>query len=208
MVKVKGQLLSLDGSGSIGGAITYSNWKGRPYAKQFKLPKQPNTAAQRGLKEAMGFIANEWNDLSAVSKASWEDLAAQTNISPFDSYVGYNLKRSAYNLAPTQAYPAAELTAATQAVLGPPIIFDRYVEIQMATFGPANPWGIILYAGQPSGFTPAPANVIFWVQPITPLATLSIRWVPQARGTWQLRWAPFSLDGILDLDTGDVSATW
>jgi len=208
MVKLKGQLLSLDAAGSLGKTMTYSNWKGRAYMKKFTNPVQPNTQAQVGIKEMMSFLAKEWSALSSAAKNSWNELANDSSVSQFDAYVSENLKRYAIRLTPTQAWPADQLIAPTAAIVAPPTAYERYVELQVATFGPSNPWGIVIYADQVSGFFAGPHNVIKVVQPITPLATLTLRWEPATKGNWYLRWAPFSVDGVSVLDASEESVVW
>lgn len=46
MAKVTGGLLSLDASGTFGGAITYAKWKGRQYARIKGNPSNPKTEGQ------------------------------------------------------------------------------------------------------------------------------------------------------------------
>lgn len=46
MAKVTGGLLSLDASGTFGGAITYAKWKGRQYARIKGNPSNPKTIGQ------------------------------------------------------------------------------------------------------------------------------------------------------------------
>lgn len=46
MAKVTGGLLSLDASGTFGGAITYAKWKGRQYARIKGNPSNPQTEGQ------------------------------------------------------------------------------------------------------------------------------------------------------------------
>lgn len=54
MAKVTSPLMSLDASGSIAGAITFSKWKGRNYVRQLVIPANPRTAGQQAARAAVG----------------------------------------------------------------------------------------------------------------------------------------------------------
>jgi hypothetical protein len=54
MAKVTSPLMSLDASGSIAGALTFSKWKGRNYVRQLVIPANPRTTGQQTSREALG----------------------------------------------------------------------------------------------------------------------------------------------------------
>lgn len=54
MAKVTSPLMSLDASGSIAGALTFSKWKGRNYARQLVIPANPQTVGQQESRARMG----------------------------------------------------------------------------------------------------------------------------------------------------------
>lgn len=54
MARVTSPLMSLDASGSIAGAITYSKWKGRNYVRQLVIPANPRTTGQQAARAALG----------------------------------------------------------------------------------------------------------------------------------------------------------
>lgn len=54
MAKVTSPLMSLDASGSIAGAITFSKWKGRNYVRQLVIPANPRSAGQQATRAALG----------------------------------------------------------------------------------------------------------------------------------------------------------
>lgn len=60
MAKVTGPLMSLEASGTIGDALTFSRWVGRPYVRRYSVPGNPQTMMQethRNRFSAMGTIA-------------------------------------------------------------------------------------------------------------------------------------------------------
>lgn len=46
MAKVTGPLMSLEASGTIGNALTFSRWVGRPYVRRYTVPGNPQTLGQ------------------------------------------------------------------------------------------------------------------------------------------------------------------
>ena len=46
MAKVTGPLMSLEASGTIGDALTFSRWVGRPYVRRYSVPSNPQTLDQ------------------------------------------------------------------------------------------------------------------------------------------------------------------
>lgn len=60
MAKVTGPLMSLEASGTIGDALTFSRWVGRPYVRRYSVPGNPQTLIQethRNRFSVMGTIA-------------------------------------------------------------------------------------------------------------------------------------------------------
>lgn len=60
MAKVTGPLMSLEASGTIGDALTFSRWVGRPYVRRYTVPANPQTLIQethRNRFSVMGTIA-------------------------------------------------------------------------------------------------------------------------------------------------------
>lgn len=53
MARVKGPLMSMEASGSFGGAMVFAAWKGRPYARELVTPANPQTSDQTTVRNAM-----------------------------------------------------------------------------------------------------------------------------------------------------------
>lgn len=119
MVKVQAPALSLDASGAIGGCIVFSKWKGRAYARALVKPHNPKSAGQTGIRAMLSWLSQQWVELSAPNQATWDELAAATNISPFNAYVAYNVRRWRENRGPSKQHPAAQVgTAVTIGQVG------------------------------------------------------------------------------------------
>lgn len=106
MATVKGPLFSLDASGTIGGAVVYSKWKGRNCVRRHAVPSNPKSVGQLSVRAMMRFLSRAWVDLSAAEKLDWDVRAEAANISPFNAFVSYNMERWGTNLNPSKLHPA------------------------------------------------------------------------------------------------------
>jgi len=102
MVKVYGPMMSMDASGTIADAITFSKWKGRNYVRQRVIPANPQSANQTGMRCMMSALAKAWASLTAAQKAFWDDLAAASTISNFNAFCSFNLERWRQQKGPVQ----------------------------------------------------------------------------------------------------------
>jgi len=184
MVKLTGPIMSLAAGGSVGKVLTVANWKGRPYAKKFSIPTNNQQAAQLGIRAVMGFLSNQWASLSAAEQATWENLAASKDLSPFNAYLGYNLQRSTEDEMPTQEFPPAAGLNPGNFVNMAPEVHATYVVVKFANF-PGNPvWATTIYRSASAGFSPGPENRLFMVPAgIFPTGS-SVIDRPPSHGTW------------------------
>lgn len=86
MAKVTSPLMSLDASGSVAGAITFSKWKGRNYVRQLVIPANPRTSGQQATRAALG-AAGRMN--SQVESESDAQIALNAAAPSGQSGVGY-----------------------------------------------------------------------------------------------------------------------
>jgi len=119
MATVKGPLFSLDASGSIGGSVVFSKWKGRNYVRRHAVPANPNSALQVGTRAMLRFLSQEWDGLSDAAKLTWATPAEPDNISAFNAFIRYNMSRWALFKPPTIEYPATE--GNTPGTIGTPV---------------------------------------------------------------------------------------
>jgi len=90
VTRVQGPLFSVTASGTIGDAITYSNWKGLPYVRSRVIPANPKTASQVSVRDVLTSAVGNWQDTAivpAASKLSWDYYASGTGMSGFNRYV-------------------------------------------------------------------------------------------------------------------------
>jgi len=89
MAKGDGPLLSLDASGTIGKALTFSKWKGINYVRQHTVPTNPKSAAQTTQRTAFSTAVAAWQALLENVQTEWNDRAKELgyNMSGFNFYV-------------------------------------------------------------------------------------------------------------------------
>src|SRR3972149_2107985 len=163
MAVVKGPLFSLDASGTIGGAIVASKWKGRNYMRRHAVPSNPQSVGQLSVRAMMQFLSQYWASLTANQQADWEDRAAVTNISPFNAFVAYNMSRWGNFLPPSIADPATagdtagtiatgSATAGTTAN-GSATAGSRCITLSIEVTVLAQNWGILVFRNLTGVFT-------------------------------------------------------
>ena len=89
MAKVKGPLLSLQASGTIADAITFSKWKGVATARAKSTPTNPNTTAQQTQRTAFSNAVASWQAQDAATHTTWNQRATALGLamSGFNLYV-------------------------------------------------------------------------------------------------------------------------
>ena len=101
MARTSGPLGSLSASGTIGGLLTSSNWKGRSYTRKRGLPKAIPTETQTILRILMGFLGHAWStSLSNSDRTAWDAIAKKTNISPINAFIAESMLNAPATFAP------------------------------------------------------------------------------------------------------------
>lgn len=160
MVKVAAPAMSLDASGSLGGAIVFSKWKGRNYARVLVTPSNPKTAPQTSVRAMMRALSQDWTNLSAGDKADWLPRAAQTIVSAFNAFIGYNLDRWRHFKAPSKLDPATEVGAAPSAPTTTATAGVREVQLSIADGATPPDWFWLIFRSTTTGFTPSFSNLV------------------------------------------------
>lgn len=154
--------------GSIGGLTLTQHPKAGTVLKRKPQPSNPQSNAQMGNRHMFGFVGAMWADLTAEQKATWEEVAAAQQISPFAAFTQKNALRHQMGKAPTKSWPAAEAQAATTS--GTLAVVDRDDAPDTATFtitAGAHDWGVVFYRGTAGDPTGAKSEII-GVQALTP----------------------------------------
>lgn len=87
MAKVTGPLFSMSASGSVGKAITFGIWKGRPWCRVHFTPENPRTAKQVNVRYAMTLLVTHFQTLDAAQRIIWDAFADQFNMSGYNQFV-------------------------------------------------------------------------------------------------------------------------
>lgn len=207
MVKLRGPLLSLDASGSLADAITYSKWKGRHYARQRVVPTNPQSGAQTGRRAMLSFLSKQWDGLAAGDQATWQDIADDLVVDPFHAYLSENMKHWHNFLAPSMVTPITR--TGTLGFGAPPLQaawVEHQIKISVRVDTPNDNWGAFIFASLTGAFTTAVANCILLVLADT-ITTTHHFWTPPTRVKHYLNLRFFTADGKLSVEQGQVSAT-
>lgn len=160
MVKVYGPMLSLDASGTIAKTATFSKWKGRNYVRNRVIPANPKSAAQVSMRGMMKFLSQIWDGLTAGNKATWDDLADASQISPFNAMVGRNMDLWNTYKGPTKEYPATEVGAGGLAPTTTVTAGVKELSLSIADGATPPDWGWIIHRSTSTGFTPSRSTLV------------------------------------------------
>lgn len=205
MVRVYGPLFSLDASGTIAKGPVFSKWKGRNYVRVRVIPSNPQSGGQVGMRRMLRFLSQDWTNLLAAEKSSWEARAAQSTVSPFNAFISANMARWRNFLSPgindpvggTGAPGTYANFAATAGVRQITVDFDCTIV--------AETWGIHIFRGLTPGFATAWTN---HVQTIRALTVDSFAWIdtPLVPDQYYYNFRSFTTDGLVSGELGEVNA--
>jgi len=88
MTKLTGPLMGFDAEGSIGDETTFSKFKGGTYAKQYKRPLNPSTAAQGLARQTLAKANAIWKHSPNLFRESWERSADSRPLSGYNTWIG------------------------------------------------------------------------------------------------------------------------
>ena len=103
MARVTGPLFSLDASGTIAGAMTFSKWKGINYVRLRVTPANPQTASQTSQRNTLAAATSVWKwstSLDATSKASWNTSASGKGMSGFNRFTSVFIRTNTQKTTP------------------------------------------------------------------------------------------------------------
>jgi len=164
MAKVSGPLMSMAASGSLAGSMVFSRWKGRPYVRQLVTPRNPKSGSQVGVRSMFKFLAQQWDAQSAPDKATWEDRADQTIISPFNAYMAFNQARWRDFNTPSSADPPLGTGTPPTGPTGTATPDGRAMILEITDGVTPPDWGYAIFRSVTGTFTLAWSNCIAVVQ--------------------------------------------
>lgn len=192
MVKVYGPMMSLDASGTLSDAVTFSKWKGRSYVRERTIPSNPQTGPQTGRRAMLSFLSKQWQTIPAVTQTTWQPVADELNASLFNAYLHINMRRWHNFKGPDIAWPITETGPDGTLAKTPTATWEENrieLSAQLITLG-IN-WGISIYASTSPGLTTSVANC-FMLQRMADTIAHTWYWTPPLRTTWYFNTRLFS----------------
>ncbi len=199
-------MMSGDASGSLGGSIVFSKWKGRHYVRSLVTPANPKSGGQVGVRAMFKFLAQIWAGLTAGNKATWEARADDLKASPFNAFMSYNQKRWRDFDTPTVEDPATEIATVPTGPTGVAVPDIRSITITLTDGVNVPDWGYAIFRSLTGVFSLAFSNCIA-VVPWSGAATTDYVDSPLAAGTYYYNAVGFMIDGTEGADGTEFSGT-
>ena len=199
-------MFSLAASGTLADAVTFSTWKGRPYARERVIPSNPKSGAQVGRRSMFTFLTQIWNGISTVNKATWETAGEDLVASPFNGFLSINMSDWHNFLAPRRNETALRVNDASDNALAGAVWEENRIKLSFTGTTNNNQWGMIIFAKEGSAVTPAVGNAII-ATPDLDFSGYDIYWTPPSVATWHFDSIAFSDDGKKMAAGGPQSAT-
>jgi len=98
MSKVTAPLLSFGAAGQIAKTQVYASWKGRPYARRFVVPANPQSDGQKLTRNIFTYLFGLYRYGTADSLAAMSAAATGARITPANMYPRANLKTARANV--------------------------------------------------------------------------------------------------------------
>lgn len=206
MVRCAAPALSIDASGTIGDAVVFSKWKGRNYARVRVIPHNPKSGGQTGVRAMFQFLTKIWDGISSANKATWEDRAKATNISPFNAFISYNQFRWRNFRTPSKVDPAAETSSAPSAPTITATAGVRQITVGITKGATAADWGWLVFRSATTGFTPVWSNCVAVIEKDAS-GNGSYIDTSLAPGTYYYKVIGFNVDGVKGTASSEANAT-
>ena len=206
MVKVNGPMFSLDASGTLADAITFSKWKGRPYVRERVIPSNPKSGAQTGRRAMFRFLTQEWSKLSDANHATWQDLADQIVASNFNAYLKEGMEYWHNFLTPSTETPPSRAGTPSDNALTACVWEENRVKLSIAGSALGDNWGIAIFASIATMSGAPTVGQCVLCQADTTIAAHVEYWTPPSVTTWYFDTIAFSDDGAKAAVGGEDTA--
>lgn len=194
MALVSGPLFSFDAAGKVGNSLVFSKWKGRNYVRRLVVPSNPKSGPQVGRRAMLRFLAQNWKDLATPEQATWEALAAELNVSPFNAYIRQNMANWHNFLAPSTEFTTDRSGTPSDNVLTGAVVEENRWKLTVTGSALGDGWGLVIFASNTPDFTPAVSSAV--LSEIEMLITAhDYFWTPPEMGAWYFNSIAFSTDG-------------
>lgn len=161
MATTKAPLFGLDASGTLGGSIVFSKWRGRTYVRRHAVPSNPKSGLQVGVRTVFGFVAQDWANLSSAEQATWTDLAAVDNITELNAMIRAAGRSARRNLGWKKTSDAAAGTTPDQPTGGTATAQAKTLVLDWVDpVGQVPDYTWLIYRSKTTGFTPDISNLV------------------------------------------------
>lgn len=143
MSRVTAPLLSFGASGAIAKTQVYATWKGRPYARRYSIPSNPNTVDQQETRNTFSWLNAVWKFMPTAAVAAWALYGQNSRFTDRNGFIKINLSplRSQATLANFVFSPSAGGGLAASAIAVTP----GNDQLQVVLTAPSLPtgWAIV-----------------------------------------------------------------
>lgn len=206
MVKVYGPAFSLEASGTLADAITFSKWKGRPYIRERVIPANPKSGPQVGMRAMIKFLAQNWTNLTAGQKADWLTRAQTLTASNFNAFCSYNQKRWRNFASPSKLDPATEDDIHGSIADHAAVAGVRQITLSWNVTAVEGLWGIQIFRDTTGDPVSAFSNCIAVVR-CESVEVHTYVDTPLAAGTYYYNFRKFTESGLSATPGGSCNAT-
>lgn len=84
-------LLSFGASGAIAKTQVYASWKGRPYARRYTIPANPNSAEQQLTRGTFSWLNNVWKFMPSGAIDAWVLYGRNSRFTDRNGFIKKNL---------------------------------------------------------------------------------------------------------------------
>lgn len=203
MARVNGPLMSMEASGTVAGAVTFSTWKGIPYVRRHATPMNPSAPKQVSMRAMMRFLAQTGMSSVGTDQAAWDAAVASLKMSQFNLFVKKNQQRwrdfkspSALCI-PTEAgvAPAAGVITATGGV--------RCATLSIADGAQAPDYGWLIF--KQDSMAPTPTwDELAYVVGHSGTPTIAVI-TPLPASTWHFKCIGFMTTGLKGATSADAN---
>lgn len=198
-------MMSLDASGTLGQAITFSKWKGRNYVRERVIPSNPKSEAQTGRRAMFKYLTQNWNGLSVSDKATWQALADQIIASPFNAFIKLNMERWHNFLPPFKTPADAAAGNGSDRALSAAAWEENRILLSSSGTTANQQWGIVYFASLATPVLESVGLAII-VELDEDVAARATYWTPPSVATWYFDSRTFSDDGTIEAAGGEQTA--
>jgi hypothetical protein len=205
MVRVSSPMMSLDASGTIGQAATFSKWKGRNYVRARVIPHNPKSVGQVAVRASFKFLAQEWKNIATGTQELWDTLAKALVISKFNAFVRGNQSRWRNFKMPSKDPTAAEVHAAGVLNAWSATAGVRQIQLLLSLTTANACWGAAIFRSPTGTFTATWDKCIALIKVADTTNHLYID-TPLAAGHYYYEHILFTDDGKASTESAEVDA--